>query len=283
MRLARIAMLLGGVFVAAVVFVWIFQERFAFQPPAVPAVQGRGTTRIEYVASDGQQLFGFLVEPARPPGDKSSDSTGGAIIVFHGNGDLADSWVDWAHLAAKSLGWPVFLAEYRGYGGLAGRPSFAGVLRDGNAAIDAISKRLSLRPNQIVLFGHSLGSGVATKLAGERGARALVLEAPFTSLVEMGARAFGPPISWVLPLISRSPFSPIADVRAVRAPVSVAVGAKDDVIPPDMGRAVFAAAARKGELLEVATASHGDVSDRGGARYWQWLVRAVRGAPEVSP
>ena len=279
MRIGRIAILLAGVFLAAVALVWLFQERVVFVPPAVPTVQGRGSTRIDYAASDGQRLFGFLIEGARRPGQKLSDSVWGAIIVFHGNGDLADSWVDWAHLAASHTGRPVFLAEYRGYGGLAGRATYTGVMQDARAALDVISKRYGLRAQQIVLFGHSLGSGVATKLATERGAQALVLEAPMTSLADMGARNFGPPMSWVLPLISRSPFSPIDGVRTLGVPVSVAVGGKDDVIPPEMGRAVHAAAAHKGELLEIATAGHGDVSDRGGARYWQWLVRAVRVGP----
>lgn len=275
---ARIALLLAAVFAVAVIGIWIFQERVVFLPPAVPQVQGRGSVRVDYAASDGQQLFGFLIEPSG-----RRDSAAGAIIVFHGNGDLADSWVDWAHEAAARIGWPVFLAEYRGYGGLTGQPTFAGVARDASAAFDAVASRYGLPPDRIVLFGHSLGSGVVTNLAAERGARAIVLEAPMTSLVDMGRRTFGAPISWVLPLISRSPFAPLMQVRAIQAPVWVAIGGRDDVVPADMGRAVFAAAARRGELLEVADATHGDISDRGGERYWQWLTRAVGGATPLSP
>jgi uncharacterized protein len=279
---ARIALLLATVFALVVIAIWVFQERVVFLPPAVPHVQGRGSVRVDYAAADGQPLFGFLVEPKGRAGGRR-DSTTGAIIVFHGNGDLADSWVDWAHEAAARIGWPVFLAEYRGYGGLTGRPTFAGVARDANAAFDGVARRYALRPDRIVLYGHSLGSGVVTNLATQRGARAIVLEAPMTSLVDMGRRTFGPPISWVLPLISRSPFTPIAQVRATQAPVWIAIGGRDDVIPAEMGRAVFAAAARQGELLEVADARHGDISDRGGERYWQWLLRAVRAEAPLSP
>lgn len=279
---ARIALLLAAAFAVAVIGIWIFQERVVFLPPAVPQVQGRGSVRVDYAASDGQPVFGFLVEPEGRPGGRR-DSTRGAIIVFHGNGDLADSWVDWAHEAAARIGWPVFLAEYRGYGGLTGRPTFTGVARDARAAFDVVARRYALPPDRIVLYGHSLGSGVVTDLAAERGARAVVLEAPMTSLVDMGRRTFGAPISWTLPLISRSPFTPIQQVRAIQAPVWIAIGGRDDVVPAEMGRAVFAAAPRRGELLVVADARHGDISDRGGARYWQWLSRAVRGEVPLSP
>jgi fermentation-respiration switch protein FrsA (DUF1100 family) len=277
----RIAILLAAIFAAAVILLWVFQERVVFLPPPVPAIQGRGAIRIEYPASDGQQLFGFLVEPAQ--GSMGPDSTRGAILVFHGNGDLADSWIDWARVAADRTGLRVFLAEYRGYGGLAGRPTFAGATRDARAAFDLVAQRYATAPEHIVLFGHSLGSGVAAKLATERVPRSLVLEAPITSLVDMGRRSFGAPLSWVLPVISRSPFAPIEAVRSVQAPVWVAVGAKDEVVPAEMGRSVFAAAMRKGELLEVADANHGNIADRGGDRYWEWLVRAVRAAPGPTP
>jgi hypothetical protein len=271
--LLRIALALAGFFVMAILSLWIFQERFVFLPPSVPAVQGRNAARVDFTAPDGQALFGFVVEAPHPR--SVGDSTRGAILVFHGNGDLADSWVDWAREASARTGLPVFLAEYRGYGGLPGRPTFSGVVSDARATLDFVLKRFTLDQNGVVLYGHSLGSGVAVKLATERGARAVVLEAPFTTLADMGGRAFGPPLSWVLPLISRSAFAPLRQAGAVAAPISVVVGGRDEVVPPEMGRAVYAAASHKGELLEVPSANHGNIADRGGDAYWDWLSRAV--------
>jgi fermentation-respiration switch protein FrsA (DUF1100 family) len=272
--LLRIALALIAFFVVAILCLWIFQERFVFLPPAIPAAQGRNAVRVDFAAPDGQALFGFVVEA---PHSRSTvgDSTRGAILVFHGNGDLADSWVDWAREASARTGLPVFLAEYRGYGGLPGRPTFSGVVSDAQATLDLVMKRFTLDQNGVVLYGHSLGSGVAMKLATERRARAVVLEAPFTTLADMGGRAFGPPLSWVLPLISRSPFAPLRQAPAVAAPISVVVGGRDEVVPPEMGRAVYAAASHKGELLEVASANHGNIADRGGHVYWDWFSRVV--------
>jgi uncharacterized protein len=262
--------LLGVVFVVLAVAVWVLQERMVFLPPATPQVQGRGAARVDYSASDGQPLFAFIVEPSRP----RADSTG-TVIVFHGNGDLADSWTDWARLAATRTGWRVFLAEYRGYGGLPGRPTFRGVTLDSRAALEAAGKIAGFDSARVVLYGHSLGAGVATELAVDHPVRAVILEAPPTSLVDVGRRSFGPPLSWMLPLVSRSPFSPRDQVRSISAPVWVAVGGRDVAIPAEMGRAVFASARNKGELLEVANADHGNIADRGGERYWSWISRAL--------
>lgn len=274
----RITVALGALLVIVIGAIGILQERFVFVPPAVPAMQGRGVAKIEYEAKDGQRLFGFL---ARPDTDDiaATPSGAGAVLVFHGNGDLADSWVDWARETSRMLGIPVFIAEYRGYGGLTGRPSYRGVVADANAALDAVTKSLAVGSERVVLYGHSLGTGLATELATRRPVRALLLEAPITSLDDMGQRTFGPPISWALPLVSRSPFAPLDQVRSIDVPVWVAVAGLDEVIPADMGRAVFAAASRKGELLEVPNATHGNISDRGGARYQEWLRKAVVGSP----
>lgn len=268
----RVALALAAVFAIAVVVLWVVQERLVFVPPATPPQQGRGATRIDFVSTDGQPLFGFLVAA---PAARSPDVRDQLILLFHGNGDLADSWVDWAREAADRTGWSVFLAEFRGYGGLPGRPTHDGVMRDARAALALIQARYGVGPDEVVLYGHSLGTGVATQLAVERGARAVLLEAPITSVVDAGRRTIGPPLSWVLPLISRIDFAPVDLVRRIQAPVWVVCGDRDEVAPTWMGRSVFAAALRKGEFLLVPDAQHEDVADRAGDRYWKWLRRAL--------
>lgn len=238
----RVVLTLTAVFTAAVVVLWVVQERLVFVPPPTPLEQGRGATRIDFTSAEGQPLFGLLIAA---PSVRSSDVPERVILHFHGNGDLADSWIDWAREAAAHTGWPVFLAEYRGYGGLPGRPTYDGVIRDGRAALAVLAARYGLRPGEIVLYGHSLGTGVATQLAVDQGARAVVLEAPFTSAVDVVRRTFGPPLSWVLPLISRIDFAPVDQVRRIEAPVWVVCGGEDEVAPPWMGCSVFDAALRE--------------------------------------
>lgn len=267
-------MALAIVFAIAGTLLWLMQERLVFVPPPTPLRQGRGATRIDFVSTDGQPLLGFLIVA---PAARASDTLNQLILHFHGNGDLADSWVDWARDVAERTGWSVFLAEYRGYGGLPGRPTYDGLMRDARAALAFVRTEYGLPARKVVLYGHSLGTGVATELAVEQGAQAVLLEAPMTSVLDVGRHTLGPPLSWVVPLISRIHFAPLDRVRSIQAPVSVACGDRDDVAPAWMGRSVFDAALRKGEFLLVLGAQHGDVSDRGGERYWEWLRKALAG------
>lgn len=268
----RIVLALAILFAVFVGMLWLLQERLVFVPPPTPVQQGRNATRVDFVSADGQPLFGFLVSAKSP---QSPMVPPRMILHFHGNGDLADSWIDWARELAERTGWSVFLAEYRGYGGLPGRPTFDGVMRDARAALTLLQTEYGLAPDQIVLYGHSLGTGVATQLAVERGARAVVLEAPITSVVDVGRQNLGPPLSMVLPLISRIHLTPLEDVRRIQVPVFVVSGGRDEVAPAKMGRRVFDAAARKGEYLLVAGGQHGDLSRRGGERYWELVQNAL--------
>lgn len=270
--IGRIGLVLLAVFTAAIVALWILQERLVFQPPAVPRHQGRGATRIDYVSAGGQPLFGYLVRGSTPGDSTPIDRV---IVLFHGNGELASSWIEWAQQAAGRTDWPVFLSEYRGYGGLPGRPTYDRVMRDARATLDLLRARYALTDDDIVVYGHSLGTGVATRLAAERSVRAVVLDAPITSVVDVARRTFGPPLSWVASLISRVDFAPIQDVRRIEIPVWVASGGRDEVLPTSMGREVFGAALRKGKFLLVPTAGHDDVAERGGDRYWEWLGEAL--------
>ena len=267
----RIGVILIVAVLLAVTAIWIFQERLVFLPPAVPAAQGRGAERVDYTAADGQQLFGFVtgVDSAPSP----------LLIVFHGNADLADSWINWAREVARRTNWRVLLAEYRGYGGLRGRPTYEGVMHDARAALAYARDHLGVASNDVALYGHSVGAGVAAQLAVEVTPRAVLLEAPPTSIVAMGQRSYPPPISWLLPLISRVHFAPVDRTPEIDAPVWVALGERDNVVPPRMGRTVFERAKRAGELLIVEHAGHGDVSSSGGEAYWAWLERALLAGP----
>jgi pimeloyl-ACP methyl ester carboxylesterase len=188
---------------------------------------------------------------------------------------LADSWIDWAHDVALRTGWSVFLAEYRGYGGLPGRAKYDGVMLDAHATLSLLQERFGASPNEVVLYGHSLGTGVAAQLAAERGAKAVLLEGPITSIADAGRRGFPPPISFAIPWISRIDFAPIEHVRNIQSPVCVACGDLDRVTGVSMSRSVFSAALNQGEYLLVPGAGHGDVADRGGEAYWMWIRRAL--------
>lgn len=267
-RLMALLAFLAAGFLLLIVLAWTLQERIAFQPPRPPYPVPESATRVEYRASDGQNLFGFLIGGPRP--------SSGLLIAFHGNADLAVRMIDWAHEVRERTGVPVMLAEYRGYMGIHGRPTYDGVGRDAEAAYAFARDSLGVSSDEIAFFGHSLGSAVATELAVQHPPRVLILESPFTSARDMAASMIG---GWftssIWSFVSRLHFDTSAIVENLKVPVSVAHGGHDRVVPHRMGEAVYQKARIKGEWLFVPDAGHNDLRMKGGDRYWKWISSSL--------
>lgn len=245
--------------------IWAKQESVVFQPPD-EVVEG-GPAKVRYVAEDGQPLLGYVI------GDRQRARH--VLVAFHGNAELAAHSVWWAEEVARRSGWLVLLAEYRGYAGLAGRPSYRGSKLDARAAYAFARDTLRFPPERIGLRGFSLGSAVATELATDVDPAVLILEAPLSSARDMARIIVARPLHSVWDRISRVHFDTERRVAGLDAPVWVAHGEDDFTIPARMGRAVFAAAKVKGEMLLVPDATHNEIADRAGAAYWRWLEQAL--------
>ena len=279
----RVFTLLGLAIAAALVWIalttlwlWRNQERVVFQPPIAGADTPTPAQRVAYSASDGHPIFGYLVQPREDARDASARAERSVVVAFHGNADLAIWLIPWAHELAQRAQVSVLLPEYRGYAGIPGTPTYESAEADARGAVQFT--RATLRPSRVVLFGHSLGTAIAAHLAETMAPQfpdALVLQSPFTSAREMAARMLVPPIPWLWRRISRVHYDTRAVVARLNTPVFVAHGTRDVAIPSRMGRQVFAAARRPGQLLIVNGAGHNDVPDVGGERYWQWLTDAV--------
>jgi fermentation-respiration switch protein FrsA (DUF1100 family) len=260
--------LLLATLVVLIAIVWLFQERIAFQPPGPPYPEIVEATRVSYRAEDGQPLVAYLVgDPKRAPG---------LLLSFHGNADLAVHAIDWAQQVNRITGFAVMLTEYRGYMSLGGRSSYLTSQLDSEAAYVFARDSLKVPSDRIAFYGHSLGSGIATELASRHRPLALLLESPFTS-----ARAMSAIIGWravqiVWDAIARFHFDTVTRVAALDAPVWVVHGVRDNLIPVQMGKEVFSAAKKKGELLLVAEGSHNDVRLTGSADYWRWIAAALK-------
>lgn len=253
-------------------WLWRHQERVVFQPPLFRGEGMAEPDRVEFSSADGHPLFGYVVRPDGP-------THGAVVLAFHGNADIAAWFLPWAREVARRTGATVVLPEYRGYAGIPGTPSYA------NAALDARGAlyyaRVLRADAALVLYGHSLGTAIATELAGEirpDAPAALVLESPFTSALDMAARMLVPPVPWLWRRISRVHYDTRALVAQLDCPVWVAHGTRDVVVPARMGRVVFAAARHPGALLIVDGAGHNDVPEVGGERYWAWLAAAIPAA-----
>jgi pimeloyl-ACP methyl ester carboxylesterase len=247
-----------------VLLIWFGQERILFQPPRsheTPPLFGR----IEYHTDDGHLLTGYLVG--------TPSSSPGVLICFHGNADLAMWQLEWAQQVREHTDYAVFLAEYRGYMGLAGTPSYASTKFDAQAAYEYVIS--TFRSPRVAYFGHSLGSAIATELAEAHKPHALLLQSPFVSARAMARLIVSPPIETVWRRISRIHFDTKKSVSSLDVPVSVAHGTADRLVPVKMGLEVYEAALRKGELLIVEGAGHNNVAEIGGDAYWKWIKASL--------
>jgi len=272
--LVVVAASLALLYFGLVALLWRYQEHVVFQPPAFSGVSEVSARKVEYRTQDGVDLFGYVVGDCR--------ASAPVVLAFHGNADLARWLVPWAAQLVRETGACVLIPEYRGYDGLAGAPTYLGSAYDARAALSFAQESLNASSQQLVYFGHSLGTAIATELALVEMPRALVLQAPFSSARAMSRRLAVPWVTAFWRFISRVHFDTIAAVAALETPVWVSHGDADRVIPVSMGREVFAAARVRGELLIVSGADHNNAEEMGGRAYWRWLTRAVLGEADRS-
>lgn len=208
-----------------------------------------GVEEIVFKSADGKKLIAWYRPAAK--GKRT-------LLYFPGNsGNAAARAGKIKAIAADGYG--VFIVNYRGFGGSSGRPSEKRIVRDAVGAYDSL-RGLGVPPRDIVLYGESLGTGVATQVCQQRQAEALVLESPFTSVVDVGKLAWP-----LLPLkqIMVDQYNTIDRIGSVNVPLFIIHGGRDAVIPLDMARRVFHAACDPKTLTVVPRAGHNDLFEQG--------------------
>lgn len=185
------------------------------------------------------------------------------VLFFHGNsGHIGHRAPRIPRLAAAGMG--VLMLEYRGFGGNPGAPSEEGLARDARAAHAALRAH-GIDAARIVLWGESLGTAVAVRLATEVRAAALVLEAPFTSMADIARMRYR--VVPVDPLL-KDRFDSASRIAAVDTPLLVIHGQHDEMIPFAMGSRLFAAATMADrQFWTAAGAGHNDLAEHGAIEY----------------
>ncbi|MEK9673639.1 MAG: alpha/beta hydrolase [Rhodospirillaceae bacterium] len=256
---------------AAVVAAMYFGQRSLMYPagrdiPSLEVADLRATA-VTARTADGLDLTAWhaAAAPGRP-----------TILYFHGNaGTIADR----AYKARlfQAAGYGVLLAEYRGYGGNPGAPDEAGLFADGRAAM-ALLASLGVMPTGVVLYGESLGTGVAVRIAREqadagRPVAALVLEAPFTSMADAAAHHYP-----FIParLLTRDRYDSLSLIDGVAAPLLILHGDLDPTVPPDHGRRLHDRASEPKSNETFPQAGHNDLYDHGAG---EAVVRFLDGLP----
>jgi fermentation-respiration switch protein FrsA (DUF1100 family) len=190
------------------------------------------------------------------------------LLWLHGNGGNISSRLAWLRLLRSALPWHVLLVDYQGYGRSEGRPSEQNTYRDARVALTYLQAREAVDPARLVYYGESLGGAVAAHLASEAPPACLVLQSTFTSLLEL-ARLHYPflPVGTFL----RSRYATLETIGQIAAPVFVAHGGQDEIVPVEQARRLYAAASEPKQLYLVEQASHNDFIDLAGPAYFQAL------------
>ncbi len=162
---------------------YLFQRRLLYRPrgtrPALADLALLGVREVTLTTTDGLSLLSWY----RPP-----EAGRPVIVYFHGNGGHIGYRSERLRRFARG-GYGVLLAEYRGYAGNPGMPCETGLYLDAEAALDFLAGE-AIAPSRLVLWGESLGSGVAVYLAARREVAGIILEAPFTSVSAAAQRQY---------------------------------------------------------------------------------------------
>ena len=225
-----------------------------------PAAVGLEVEDRFFRAGAGVELHGWWIPRRRALG---------TVLFCHGSSGSLPHRVE-VLAALRQMRTNLFAFDYRGYGRSTGRPSEAGLFRDCRAAWDHLVEDLGVPPNEILLFGHSLGGAVAIDCALDRPAAGLVVESAFTQVRDM-ARASYPGLP--LHLLARNQFRSIHKVGRLTLPKLFIHGSEDVRVPPALGRRLYEAAAEPKELYLVPGAGHNDVHKQGGLRYLRRISR----------
>ena len=161
----------------------------------------------------------------------------------------------------RAAGYGVLLVGYRGYGGNPGTPSETGLLADGQAGLTYLTDA-GVPPDRVVLFGESLGTAVAVRLAASNRVAALILEAPFTSVIDAGRYHYP-----LLPVetLAEDRFDSIRHIVDVTAPVLIVHGERDRIVPVAQGRRLLATAPEPKRGVFLPLAGHNNLSAFGAA------------------
>jgi fermentation-respiration switch protein FrsA (DUF1100 family) len=245
---------------------WEFSEKgIVFFPDphlvGTPAEFGLSYEDVIFETADGVALHGWWVPKAGAP----------VLLWFHGNAGNISHRLENLKLLHDLVGVQVFIFDYREYGRSQGRISREGTFMDAAAAYRYLAETRGIPGTDIVLFGRSLGTALATGLAIQQPCRALILESAFTNSSEM-AKMLAP---FLFDWRPKVPYDNLGKIDKVKVPVLIMHGSDDEIIPVDMGRRLFAAANSPKDLYIISGAHHNDTYVVGGRAYFERLKNFI--------
>ena len=267
-RIARLLIELACIYAFVLVVLFVFQRHMEYfpDPQAVgnPAQAGVAEKQsVQVTTEDGLNLVAWFA----PPKQKN----GKIVVFFHGNAGNITLRAAKAKLF-MSHGYGVFLCEYRGYGGNPGDPSEQGLYSDGRAGLSWLMNQ-GYKPEQFVIYGESVGSGIAVQMASEIHPKYLILEAAFSSAADV---AKGSMVGIPVDLLMQDRYDSAAKIGKIKTRLLMVHGTSDVVVPIGYGRKLFLAANQPKHFFTIAGGGHNDLYNfKAGDMIVDWLDKQV--------
>lgn len=225
--------IIGAVYIGLSVLLFLMQSKMLYYPTRdydhQPADYGLAVEAVSLTTPDGVTLACWYV-PA-----EGAEQT---VLFCHGNGGNISHRLDTLKMFHE-LGLSCLTVDYRGYGKSTGKPTEIGTKIDILAGFQWLIEEKGMRPEEIILFGRSLGGSVAATIARDINPAGLVIESCFTSFDDIGSHYY----PWLpVRLFSRYNYNTVEAVKQVTCPVLVIHSPDDEIIPYKFGQQIFAAA-----------------------------------------
>jgi len=237
---------------------FLVQGQMLFLPDGTisrtPEIYGLQWENAQLQTADGITLHGWYVP------HKESDQV---LLFSHGNAGNISYRLELLEMFHRH-GFSTFIYDYRGYGKSGGRPGEKGLYRDVEAAWHYLVDEQGYRPEQIILYGRSLGGAVSAHLAKQVKPAALILDSAFTGARQVATEIFPFVPGWLV----RFRFNTIDYLREVSAPVLVMHSPDDEIIGFHHGEELYAAASNPRKLVRLQ-GGHNDNVFITGDRYFE--------------
>jgi hypothetical protein len=271
--LIKIATGLAVLYAAGLIATHFLQRKLIYFPDSERYdPKALGLTDVEeriLETPDGERLVAWVAKAK--PGNPT-------LLYFHGNAGSLETRQERVRKYVQR-GFGMFMMTYRSYGGSTGTPSEKANVADAKLAYDMLI-RDGVKPEDIIIYGESLGTGIAVQVAGERAVAGIILDAPYTSLVEV-AKVHYPHLPSRSFMTDR--YETMKHLGHLTRPLLIVHGKEDRVVPLAMGEAVYAAARGPREIAIFPGAGHSDHYNFGSYEViYDWITRLRSGGIAAS-
>ena len=235
----------------SIIVAYVFQRQLIFQGKSLPQDYKFSFSlpheEINLIAKDGAKINAIYIKTSKTPK--------GVVLYFHGNADNLQRWANY-HTDFTQRGYDFFAIDYRGYGKTKGRLDIENLYTDAILAYNFVEKKYAT--DSIVIYGRSLGTGIATQLATRKAAQLLVLETPYNTIRSVMSTRFIP--LW-MPFSLKYPLENVLSLPQVPMPVTIFHGTKDELIAYELAEKLRPVLTEKDTFITIPGGGHKNLTD----------------------